>query len=299
MRIMTLGLCALALAGCSRFVWNDEPFTPDPAPASEVIVAGRDTTYVLRSASYYLLASERSVLWQREVMDDVAWRYRELLGEAPPLIAVRVDTAPGPRDSTWRGVPLAVVTRRQPGGERGQHEKPRDERALHDSATTRLLAGPLLAATAAEAWLAARARGAPRDTDGEPAGDAARPDARRLALPAWLETGALGILASPGAAMRAASEVRANSRRLLPLASLVGVHRPSQSGVAPVFIAQSVTVLAFMRERDPAIVARLVDELARGRTVGEVLATSTTLPHDVAALEVEWRKWVERTGRRR
>ena len=49
----------LLLAGCSRFVWNEDPFTPDPAPVSEIIATGRDTTYVLRGPSYYLLTSQR------------------------------------------------------------------------------------------------------------------------------------------------------------------------------------------------------------------------------------------------
>ena len=33
------------------------------------------------------------------------------------------------------------------------------------------------------------------------------------------------------------------------------------------FVAQSVSVLAFIHDRDPALVARLTDELTRGATV--------------------------------
>jgi hypothetical protein len=75
--------------------------------------------------------------------------------------------------------------------------------------------------------------------------------------------------------------------------------RAGVPGIAPLFVAQSVTVLAFMRERDPSIVARLTDQLAQGRTVGDVLATSASLPRDVPALEAEWKRWVERAAKRR
>src|SRR5215213_5581042 len=107
-RVAMVVAATQALLACSRFVWHEDPFTPDPAPASETIVAGRDTTYVLRGSAYYLLASQRAALWNREVLDDVAWRYRALFGEAPPVIAVRLDSVATRQDSaTWRGVPLA------------------------------------------------------------------------------------------------------------------------------------------------------------------------------------------------
>ena len=116
----TLRLTALIIAtqaglACSRFVWHEDPFTPDPAPASETIVAGRDTTYVLKTPSYYLLASQRAALWNREVMDDVAWRYhaavRRGAATASPSRLDSASVALGTRDSatTWRGVPFAPV----------------------------------------------------------------------------------------------------------------------------------------------------------------------------------------------
>src|SRR5262245_16864128 len=64
-----------AALACSRFVFHEDPFTPDPAPVSETLVAGGDTTYVLTAPSYYLLSSKREALWNRQVMEDVAWRY--------------------------------------------------------------------------------------------------------------------------------------------------------------------------------------------------------------------------------
>src|SRR5215207_5173170 len=81
-----LVVAAAAQTGCSRFVWHEDPFTPDLAPTSQVIAASGDTTYVFKNASYYLLSQQRSALWNRQVLDDVAWRYRELFSEAPLVI---------------------------------------------------------------------------------------------------------------------------------------------------------------------------------------------------------------------
>jgi len=325
---------AVLLPGCSRFVWNEEPFTPDAAPATEIVIAGRDTTYVLRGPSYYLLTSQRSALWNRETIEDVAWRYRSLFGDAPPLIAVGLDSAGAIGAwARWRGVPLTVVPRPPAGAAR--NEGRRTERADRDSATARLLAGPMLAATAADAWLKARTMEVLRTPDSQPGGPT-RPADASTTLPAWLEAGALRLLASPGAADRATAEVRANVTGVVPLATLFAVQWPTRPnageiaglrpgeigpdvgimsgtverprpprdrvsvpGVAPLFIAQSASVVAFIRERDPSLVGRLADELTRGRPVSEVLATSTSLPRDVAGLEAEWTAWLKRAARRR
>jgi hypothetical protein len=56
--------------------------------------------------------------------------------------------------------------------------------------------------------------------------------------------------------------------------------------------------LTFIHERDPGLVARLADELARGGSIPDVLASSRTLPHDVAALDSAWRDWVKKSQRR-
>jgi hypothetical protein len=303
MRLTTVVLVTATLGGCSRFVWNEEPFTPDPAPVSETIVSGTDTTYVLRGSSYYLLASRRSILWQREVLDAVSWRYRELFAEAPPLIAIRVDSSSRAGDTTWRGVPLTTVASHRRDSAAVIDDKRHGARDAPDSPAALLVMRSLLATAAAEAWLAARTADASRNDDGE-AGDPARATAAGNRLPAWLQSGAVRILASPSAAILAAAEMRAKSNRVLPLASLFAVRWPgrpneTQAAVGPLFVPQSVSVLAFMRERDPTIVARLADELPRGRTVPDVVANSGTLPHDVARLEAEWKKWVERVAKRR
>lgn len=333
-------LVAHALAACSRFVWHEDPFTPDQAPATETVVTGRDTMYVLRGSSYYLLASQRSALWNRDVMDDVAWRYRALFGDAPPLIAVRLgvprDSALGVGDTatTWRQVPLATVVVRRRGAavpaKNGAERERERQIAPDDSVRIRLFVGSMLGATAAETWLRARAAEAVRVPDGQPGGPSHEPD-RALALPAWIEAGALRILGASGAPGRAAAELRADSKHILPLASLFGVRwaevpnvaeivragagrfeldedgarprrrdlPPGASGVSPLFIAQSVSVLSFLHERDPELVGRLVDELARGRAMSDVFAMSTRLPRDIAALDAEWRTWERRSARRR
>ena len=334
---------ATQLVGCSRFVWHEDPFTPDPAPTSEIIASASDTTYVLRRDSYYLLTPQRSTLWSRDVIDDVAWRYRALFGEAPPMVAIRIDTGTGVRDSTttWRGVPFArVALDRHPRPSATSRRKPSpDEQAAEDSARVRLLTGPILAATAAESWLSARALDATRAADSQPGGPV-EASGRTAALPAWIEAGALRILGATGAPNRAAMELRADEKAIMPLASLFAVtwrkpnatdiaraaspgefasvedgdesfdgpsrtrepreRRDSVPGVSPVFLAQSVSVLAFIHERDAALVARLADETSRGASVESVLASSTTLPHDVTGLDAAWRQWLKRNqkGRR-
>ena len=322
--------------GCSRFVWKEDPFTPDQAPVTEVVAFAGDTTYVLRGASYYLLAQERDALWNREVLDDVAWRYRALFGEAPPTIAVKLDSAAAPdaADSTWRGMPFATIApRRRPAADNSNPRDRRERPRVDDSVRARLLMRPMLVATAAETWLKARALSSARGSESEPGG-AERP-APAANLPAWMEAGALRILANGGAPDRAAAELRANPKEIVPLASLFAVRwqrrpnameiaqpgsmpfdaesdRPtleapaparqrhdSIPGVSSLFIAQSVSVLAFIHEREASAIARLAEELPRGASVESVLASSRTLPRDLPTFEAEWRKWLQRSARRR
>ena len=304
-------------AACSRFVWNEEPFTPDLAPVTEVMASGSDSTFVLKTPSYYLLSGQRAALWNREVLDDVAWRYRALFAESPPMIAVRIDSVASTDTTTmFRGVPLArVTTHRRAEDLPAGKKREKAEREYQDSVRARLLAGPVLAATAAHAWLAARA-------DSNP-------------LPSWMEIGALRILGASGAPDRAAMELRANEKAIVPLATLFAVRagkpnatevarvasagqfelgdngdvyetpqrrpvrRDVMPGVSPVFMAQSVSVLAFMHDRDPGLVARVADALPRGNSIESVLASSTTLPHDIPSLEAAWKKWLQASQKRR
>ena len=309
-KVLVALLSTQGIVGCSRFVWKEDPFTPDQAPVTEIVAEGRDTTYVVRGASYHLLSRERNALWNREVMDDVAWRYRALFAEAPPPIAVRLDSVAmtSTADTTWRGLPLATVALlgrqgRVPDSATSQGDE--DHHEAGDSVRARLLTAPLLAATAAETWLEARTLAAVRRSDDQPGGPE-RAAVARYALPAWLEAAALRIIASGGAAGRAAAALRANQKGIVPLTSLFAVRwerKPNAMeivpGVPPHFIAQSVSLLTFIHERDGATVARLADELPRGASVADVLRSSTVLPHDVAGLEAEWRTWLKQSARRR
>ena len=309
---------ATVSAACSRFVWHEEPFTPDLAPTTEVVASDGDSTYVLKTPSYYLVSEQRAALWNREVLDDVAWRYRALFGESPRLIAIRIDSAASTDTATtFRGVPLSRVTthRRAEDAPLGKKRRDRAERDAEDSVRARLLAGPVLAATTAQAWLSARA-------DSNP-------------LPSWIEIGALRILGTGGAPDRAAMELRANEKAIVPLTTLFAVRnaKPSATdiarvagagqfevgdngdvyeapqrrpvrrdvipGLSAVFMAQSVSVLAFLHDRDPGLVARLADALPRGNPIERVLASSTTLPHDVAGLDSAWRQWLKRSQKNR
>ena len=301
----TIARCAALLVAtqaglaCSRFVFHEDPFTPDPAPASETLVAGHDTTYVLKAPSYYLLSSQRDALWNREVLDDVAWRYHELFGHAPLPIAIRLDSgAVADSTGTWRGVPFAHVALR-----RHTETPPEARGARHgrgaegeDSARVQMFARPSLAATAAETWLRARTLDAARVSDTQPGGPV-RTSTAAATLPGWIETGALAILGGEGAAERANDALRADPKHIVPLASLFATAvsaRPNATpGASPLFISQSVSVLTFLHDRDSGIVPRLADELARGGSIPDVLESSTTLPHDIAALDAAWRDWMK------
>src|SRR5690349_203632 len=228
-RLTALLIGSQLAAGCSRFVWHEDPFTPDQAPVSETVAVGRDTTYVLKGPSYYLLSNDRSALWNRDVMEDVAWRYHALFGNAPPVIAVRLDTSRAPAaaiDSatTWRGVPFAAVAvRRRPSAAPGKKQVNREpELEENDSVRVRMLTGPVLAATAAETWLRARNVEATRVSDSQPGGPT-RTVITHASLPAWIEAGALRILGSGGAPDRANAELRADTKHIVPLASLFSV----------------------------------------------------------------------------
>ena len=321
---------------CSRFVFHEDQFTPDQAPASETIVAGRDTTYVLKAPSYFLLSNQRAALWNRQVLDDVAWRYHALFGELPPRIAIRLDSAVVAGDSatTWRGVPLArVALRPRPdSGPASKHANRGRDIPVDDSVRVRILAGPMLAATAAQTWLRARTLDAARVSDSQPGGPVQTSNAGGT-LPAWIETGALRILGSAGAPDRADEELRADPKHIVSLASLFGTRwsarpnaaeiaganpfgrdaegqryeaaarapqrRDAAPGVSPLFISQSVSVLSFIHDRDPGLVSRLADELTRGGSIPDVLASSSTLPHDVAGLDAAWRDWLKKGQRNR
>jgi hypothetical protein len=190
----------------------------------------------------------------------------------------------------------------------------------------------MLAATAAETWLRARMLDASHVSDSQPGGPVRTSEATAT-LPTWIEAGALAILGGSGAEERANEELRADPKHVVSLASLFATaasarpnaieivraganrsglgaqgrqhaaaarapeRRDAAPGASPLFISQSASVLAFLHDRDPGIVPKLADELARGGSIPDVLASSTTLPHDVAALDAAWRDWVKQSQR--
>lgn len=336
-RILALLAATQFAFACSRFVFHEDPFTPDPAPATETLVAGGDTTYVLKAPSYYLLSDRRATLWNREVLDDVAWRYHALFGEQPPRIAIRLDSAVVANDTTttWRGVPFARVALRPHTDHADAMKRQGHGRApvMDDSVRARILAGPMLAATAGETWLRARTLDAGHVSDSQPGGPV-RASAKAGVLPAWIEAGALRILGGAGAPDRADAELRADEKRIVPLATLFATtwsappnaieivragsapfdvdgerrhdalthereRHDAAPGVSSLFISQSVSVLTFLHDRDPALIARFADELTRGASIPDVLASSSTLPHDVTGLDTAWRDWLKKGQRNR
>ena len=294
----------LLVSGCIGFAGREAPFKPDEPVATEMVAVGGDTTFVLRGPSYYLLASRRSVLWHKAAVDDAAWRYRWLFGSQPPLVAIRLDSADVASDSvgSWRGVPLVVA-------------RVADVRSDRQGRATGagMVSARQLTSRAARAWL------------GVASSDSARgPSAERVHYPAWFEVGTLRLLGSIQQAEGFDEENFGTRRTSIPLATLfetvltpgeadrgerdsgivdqrTGEIRPTardarRSG-GPYFAAQSGSVLAFLRERDPSFVATLPRELARGRSMVELLTTSTGLPHDIPALDAQWRRWAQRAAR--
>jgi hypothetical protein len=192
----------------------------------------------------------------------------------------------------------------------------------------------MLAATAAETWLRARSVEATRVSDSQPAGPI-HTTTVPAKLPAWIEAGALRILGSGGAPDRANDEIRADPKHVMPLASVFAVawsrqpnameiarpgisqfglddealreqaatrareRREEAPGASPLFIAQSVSVLAFIHDKDPALVSRLADELSRGASIPDVLASSSVLPHDIAGLDAAWHDWLKKEQKAR
>jgi hypothetical protein len=73
--------------------------------------------------------------------------------------------------------------------------------------------------------------------------------------------------------------------------------QPGRRQFSAPFAAQAASVLAYLRERDAAFVATLPRELARGRPMRELLLASSVLPHDMGALDTQWRRWAQRAAR--
>jgi hypothetical protein len=268
-------LLLLPLGGCGVFVTRAEPFTPDAPPVSEVEASGRDTAYVVRTPAYVLRTRDRALLWNRAALDDAAWRYRWLFGRTPSTIAVRLDTAGAPGATATDDPASAAVT------------------VLLPASATSAPGRSALALRAARAWL-----GAGADTTAR--------------LPWWFEAGALRIIADGGGGVpRSRGDDPASLTALLAAARPAGdslvralvaraadspdgrVRRTTSRGGGPSVAADAASLLAFLRERDPALVARLPEALRGGRTLPELLG-GAKVPATVDALDAEWRRWLRK-----
>jgi hypothetical protein len=291
-----LAACALSSAGCHAFVLREERVTPDPAPVTRLDVVGAETTYVLRTAGYALLSRDRRLLWTRTTLDGARQRFHWLFGVMPPLVAIRVDSAPAPlaaAPTEWEGLPLLTVSlsARAP-----RRIEPGEDPAVEV---------PEVAARAARAWVATRHIG----TDAW-----------------WLEAAAVRIVGD--ASVRVSAIAQTTAGRAVPLATLFTMPRPTQEQAAspspshrggaraaartnvwasawPTALpepdesrakfslaAQAASVLLYLRDRDSTFVAELPARLQAGRTMPELLAASATLPHTVDALDAAWKKWL-------
>ena len=271
-RIALLGAAVLGTA-CIPFAGKEDPFTPDRAPVTETLVAGADTIWVLRTEAYYLLSRHRQALWRKGQVDDVAFQYRWLFGSPPPRIAVRIDSAAAADSAErWRGMPLVVSVM---GGKRPENDRRAPVARGTGGAPDVVRRFDGLATRAAAAWMRATA------------------DSLKTSFPAWFRAGATLAMSMPAAQEVFAADLRDNGRDVVPLAAMFAA---AEAG-GPRFGPQAASVLGYLREKDPSFVAALPGELARGRTMGDLLAASGTLPRDVAKLESEWKKWGRRTSR--
>jgi hypothetical protein len=305
---VVLGL-ALGIGACARAPrQKSTDFVLDEPRPTRVVVTDDDTLFVLGTPLYDLASRHRTGLWQKRALDDVAWQYRRILGAPPTKAAfVLLDSTGVRREEleSWVGTPLGLIT---------------PERRMTDSEAPMIDEGGSsnLMVVAAQTWLL----GAAQRADSEGVGQ------RWPIYPSWFVVGVTNLVGAPRFAdelLAAARErlsdamkldsllaVRGrerlyaarNSGSVEPKAPVEATHRAGKGRIArggdvvSPFEAQATSFLEFLRQRDPAFVASLPAALANGRGFPDLLATSTRLPHDVTALEAEWRRWVKNASRR-
>lgn len=317
-------IAVLLLTGaCGMFARHEDVFTPIDPPVTDVLVSERETTFVFSAPAYDFLARRRSALWQRNAVDDVAWQYRRLFGELPERIAVLVVDSTGLQPTAgerMRDEPLVMVAAAPAAGRRqaAPGEDGLLRRRLRYQVAKRWVWSAAGVEGSAPRGTAQRSEDVPDGTDSltlterDPAAQ----------LPAWFELAATTMLAAPGVEEMLAARMNQRIDEAPSLDSLfaarpafvdslerllVGVG-PGARGMArgrgrraaadggrddgALFIAQSISVLEFVRQRDGPFVATLARGLAAGRSVADLLPSSTVLPDDVHALEVQWREWV-------
>lgn len=311
----------MALSACGTlremFPARDEVFKPIPVTIGERRVSGTDTTYVLETAEYELIAPVRELLPDaRRALDNTVREYRRVFGDAPPRIVVELRVVPRDRVADgWTGDTIEPA------------EGPRRAIAPAVAPDKRSSRAPVVLAQfltvrAARAWMLAHADSR--------AGRLPQPNDRRslddTRLPDWIEDALQDLIAgSPVQEMyvdrlaERADEVSlrelldsprpepardAQRRAQLPPTSSTrpagGVFMggpPSRDRGklegAELFRAQAISFALFLAEHEGReYLGRLTDRLLSGEPVRSALAAAPTLPDELDGLEKEWKKWL-------
>lgn len=311
---MTLSACGTFR---EMFPARDEVFKPIPVTIGEPRVSGTDTTYVLETPEYELIAPVRALLPDaRRALDNTVREYRRVFGDAPQRIVVELRVVPRDRVADgWTGDTIEPA------------EGPRRAIApavVPDKRSSRppVVLAQFLTVRAARAWLLAhadyRAGRAPVPNDRRSLDDARLPD--------WIEDALQDLIAgSPVQEMyvdrlaERADEVSlrellesprpepardAQRRAQLPPTSSTrpagGVFMggpPSRDRGklegAELFRAQAISFALFLAEHEGReYLGRLTDRLLSGESARTALAAAPSLPDELDGLEKEWKKWL-------
>ena len=320
---IALAVALPALSACSAlreiFPSRDELFKPIPVTIGEPRVIGSDTTYVLDSPEYELVAPMRELLPDaKKAIDHTAREYRRVFGDDPRKIVVELRAVA--RDRVADGwIPDSVEPANGP-------RRAVAPAILPDKRSSRSAVAPagFLMMRAARAWLLARADYRVGRTPA-PAGTAARfgDDAR---IPDWIEDALVDLIGGSSAQetylVRLAERVEtlslsdvlessrpepakdAQRRTQLPPTSSTRPAGGAFMGGPPsrdrtklegaeLFRAQAVSFAIFLAEHEGReFLGRLADRLLSGEAAETALASAATLPDDLPGMEKAWKEWM-------
>ena len=324
---MTLGV--LVLSACSSlremFPAREEVFKPIPVTIGEPRIIGSDTVYVLESPEYELVAPMRELLPDaRKALDQTVREYRRLFGDEPRRIVVEL--RPVSRDRVSEGwIPDTV----EPADEPRRAVAPVIMTEKRSSRPPVAPAGFLMMRTA-RAWLLARAD----YRVGRPASSAPN-SAPRFGddprIPDWIEDAVTDLVGgSPAQEMYVAR--LAERAETLSLRDVLESTRPEPAkdaqrraqlpptaatrpagGVfmggpptrdrgklegAELFRAQAVAFAIFLAEHEGReFLGALTDRLLSGEPAASALASASTLPDELEAIEKAWKEWMVKQER--
>src|SRR5712691_6444959 len=223
-----------------------------PMPEIKFELPIHDTLFVERAASYAVMTWRREDLPGKTILDQAAAEFQSLFGVTPQRVYVFVGDSGA---TPGEELPQAFDTVFV---------------ALKSSSTTpvdpRVLTYGLV-----RAWVHA-------SMDSTPA-------------PEWLELGAAALMSYSNVVWPRVVEALSENRRMLPLETLfAGASGATQDDL--VVGAQGASLLTYLAERDPEFVAGLPEMLAKGASMEDALMASAILPHDLATLESDWRRWL-------